>query len=357
MKRESRAWLALGVAWIVALQQAGCAAPVGGTPDVVGETAALTVTEDGEALFREILFPNAESAKRSPALARLYEYSGLSKQSPEQQKAIEAVQALLLSGVRDLDPEFFTRFAKGVSSRDVRQADGALQEASVLLRESLRGWNEVLDEALSDEGLEKLHERLSKDDRSQALRDLANLDRAAVQKLAEMLREQLVPVPDGTPVRMPTIAVARQVDLTVALDRQIARQTFLPPNLNIQRPPQLDLDINRQLVLPSRAIDLNLDRQLQLPVRAIDLNLNRQLQLPAKAIDLAQQADLAYVGDVTVDVETAVYAVIAVAVAVVAVVVAVFGRPIDESAAYLNGKNTELFRDQMIAEITVGYAR
>ena len=362
---------ALLVGGIMTFQATGCDMP----PDEMDETGetdgvaieARAAAMDGEALFREILFPNAAVAKRVPELARLYQHSGLQDKDDAERQALLAVQDLLISGIEDFDPEFFDKFEMDMTSGDPRRVQAALEESSLLLQESLRGWGARLDMLFEKEGLADLGQVFAEDPELKKLAEMSVVDRAVLKRIAELLREQLTPVvPPNRDVDVVVDLQKLQVlhlNNPVALDYQntinrVITDTVLQSQVNAQLDQHLTFDRVTQ------AVALQLDHQLATNHQlALHQQFALQANLPAKAVDLQvariTAADFARwgdVGDVTVEVETAVYAVVAVAVAVVAVVVLVVGQPLD-GAAYLNGDKTQLFQDQLVANLTQAYAR
>jgi hypothetical protein len=298
MKVEHTKRWAMALVGTLVLQQVGCAAPQEGAdgPNELATLAqALTKGSTAEALFQEILFPNAKAAARVPTLQRLYEYTGLTREDSEQRKALDTVQSLLVEGIRELDPGFFERFEASVTSGDVLKVDAALSEATGLLQRALRQWDASLSGALSEERLSAISKRFASDPKLQDLAQQTLKDPAAARKLGDLLLSGIDRGPAG--------------DVIIQVDIDNIKSVVLP------NPPALDADYQS----------------------GVD-NL------------------FSPVADVTVEVDVAIYVEVAVAVAVAAVAVLVFERPGDFSAQYLNGKNNELFRDQLVAGITQGYA-
>jgi SdpC family antimicrobial peptide len=261
----------------------------------------------GESLYRELLFPNAAAAKRVPALARVFEFSGMAKKNADQLRAMTAIQDALVANIKKTQPDFFDRFAKQITSGDVLLVEAALREAGTATQAAMATFGKALQAAASQEGIAELGRNLAQDPKSEMLSKLTSLDPKIFAEIVGIFREHVEKIPEAEKI------------VTAIVNRGVTSA------------PHVLVDIDH-IILDAQTVANT----------GTNIDINSYVES---------------VGDVTVEVETVVYVAVAIAVAVAAVVVLVVERPTDSSLPYVNGREINLFREQMIGQIATAYAR
>jgi hypothetical protein len=210
--------------------------------------------------------------------------------------AVRNLEDSLISRFKQADPGFFKRFQGEIQSGDHRRVQAMLQEASRMIITIIYQNNKGLESLLDPKYNQRFRERMSQSGKLRQLTTRVDNPRATVQTLRGLNRD-------------------------IIIDRDIYINRFT--DRFVQSVRYIDRSINRDL---NRSIDQDfaLDRNLDV---FHFLDVDRNLFKNFDRVNINRSADNEYnpVGDVTVEIETAVYAVVAVAVFVAAVAVVVVG--------------------------------
>lgn len=368
MSRRRTTTIAAALAATMTLQQAGCTAPDDVDRENEQDFRKASLTLDDEELFRELMFPNESAAEAVPELARVYDFIGYEQLDEEQLAAMKTVQDIIVQNIHTLDPDFVLHFAERVTSGDVQEVDAALSDAHVMIRKSLTMLGGSFQLVLQEDNVDVLRTKLAKgigEQGAEMLTQLKALDPEVLAAMVQIVDGHLVDV--GLPHSDTQIATS--IDSQLNLSTQL--QSFMQLSTQLQSISDVQLQNASNLALQTST---DLSKQTSASIDAATAS-TKQLQLQTSA-DLQQQSALIVESTIdkqlsidnqsssslSIDTSSGNYAaaVIAVAVAAVAVavvVVAVFevAHPID-GMNVVHGDSKDLFREQMIANITKAYA-
>ena len=276
----------------------------------------------GEELFRGLLFADGEIADMIPELRQLKEVFGIDRFNDKQRAGVRNLEANLIAEIKKADASYFVDFQAEIQSGDPHRITAKLKDAgrliSYIIYENNKGLAPLLDNTMN----QKFKSRLAAVSYLKDLRDRMPATSKEIDGLLKSLNNDLV------------------IDRDIYINN--VKNAILPP------PPTLwinrNIDVNRFADL-NKSQSFALNSQIDV-FRFLDLdrNLNNHFD---KAVNINRFAATEYnpVGDVTVEIETAVYAVVAVAVAVAAVIVVVVGR-----SDFLNDK-AGLFNEQLVNSV------
>lgn len=312
-----------------------------------GEKAAgeAKATYSGEELFRGILFAEGKVADVLPDVKRIRELIKLQSLNEKQKQAVKTLQDSIIYRINKIDPNYLKTFQYNISSGNQVVITSAIKNASFMINNILLTSNKGLSQILDERENKLLMARLSASKNLDALKNYK--DSASTQKLDRDywvgLDKDVIIDRDILINRITDIHVNRYIDLY--LDRNININRYIDINRNLDVVRALDFDINRNFDVDinrnfavNRSIEvfrfLDIDRAIQKHFDRIDVNRARSFD-----------TDFNPLTDVTVDVETAIYAVVAVSVFVVAVAAWVLGRQ-----DILNDKGG-IFKEQLVNSI------
>jgi hypothetical protein len=265
-------------------------------PILAHSNSGLAPAYSGETLFRGLFFVDGPAAEKIPELQRAKVAYGLNNLNEKQRMAVRNLEDSLISRFKQADPGFFKRFQGEIQSGDHRRVQAMLQEASRMIITIIYQNNKGLESLLDPKYNQRFRERMSQSGKLRQLTTRVDNPRATVQTLRGLNRD-------------------------IIIDRDIYINRFT--DRFVQSVRYIDRSINRDL---NRSIDQDfaLDRNLDV---FHFLDVDRNLFKNFDRVNINRSADNEYnpVGDVTVEIETAVYAVVAVAVFVAAVAVVVVG--------------------------------
>ncbi|HSP17292.1 MAG TPA: hypothetical protein VLV78_21290 [Thermoanaerobaculia bacterium] len=257
----------------------------------------------GEDLFRGIFFAEGDIAAKVPELRRLREAYGLSALNDKQKAAVRHLQDELIAQIKKADASYFTDFQAEIQSGNQVRVLAKLKEAGRLV------WSILYD---NNPGVAPL------------------LDNTKNQRFKERLGSsaQVVDLRSKLPSAVGTRDVLKDLNRQIIIDREI--YLYKITQLDTARIRFLDFDLNREIDV-NRYADINKLRSFAINshldiFRFLDIDRNFNNHFDRVAVNRFADAEYNPVGDVTVDIETAIYAVVAVAVFVAAVAVLVVGR-------------------------------
>ena len=350
------------------LQQAGCLAQSDVDREYERELRKASLQLDDEELFRELMFPNARAAEAVPELGRIYDFIGYEQLDKEQLAAMKTVQEIVVHNIHQLDPDFIQYFAERVTSGDVLEVDAAMTDAHVMIRKSLGmlggSFQLILQEDNVDVLRKKLTEGIGKDG-AEMLTQLKTLDPKVLEAMVQIVGGHLADV--GLP--HDDTQIATSIDSQLNLSTQL--QSFMQLSTQLQSISDVQLQNASSLALQtstdlSKQTSASIDaatastKQLQLQTSA-DLQQQSALMIES-SIDKQLSIDNQSASSLSIDTSAGNYAVAVLAVAVAAVAVAVVVVAVFEVAHPIDGMNVvhgdskDLFREQMIANITKAYA-
>ncbi len=354
----------IAVAGVMALQSVACAPSNDniGDDNIEFRDAGDLSDED---LFREIMFPNAQAAEKIPELARVYEFTGYGSMSDDQKEAVAVTSQIIINNIEQIDPEFIHNFAAGITSGDVQLVEETMMDTQVMMKESVRMLGDDFDLLLNEDNVDALRDRLTSDigeEGANMLLNLKELDPDILQLVVDGVHGHLNDI--GLPSTGAQIAntIDSQVNLATQLESvlQISQQLQDAADLSIQKSTSLIelTDVYASLdTVSHQQVQANVESLATVATHnAVDTTIQTHLTNPV-AVDLATEN--------TIELESAVsngnyvagpIAVAVAAVAVVVVVVAIVdvAHPL-EGVSLFNGDNDQLFREQMIANITEAY--
>lgn len=256
---------------------------------------------NGEELFRGILLlEEGRVLDKLPELAAARVAFGLDEYTEFQLDAYSKVNNAIVEGIKESNEGFFIDFKSQITSGDIKVVQNSLAEAGAVIFDVIKDRSTLMSTIYSSDTLSSSFENeLSK------FEDLRELGIVQYEDLVEFMDE------------------FENLDARISIDKV------------------MDLSIGE-----ARTIDLNLEA-------AESISADRNMSVE-QFVDVQRYVDLEMdfnpAGDVVVDVETVVFAVVAVAVAAAAVVVVVVG----DSAIFndLGG----LYQEQLGAQIAVAFA-
>jgi len=265
--------------------------PFAFTPPAVAQPKQAR-SYSGEVLFRGLLFADGPVAERIPELQRAKVVYGFNRLNAKQLAAVRHLEQELINRLKRGDPRYFDRFQRDIQSGDHRRVQKSLNDAGMMVSAILYRSNKGLESLLDPAQNRRFRERLAQSSIAQQLRDTLPALTDARSKLGRLNDELLI-------------------------DRDVYINTFT--NRYVQSVRYVDKSINKNLNIDNErafAIDRNLDV-------FNFLDVNRNLYKAFDRVNVNRSVDNQWnpVADVTVEIETAVYAVVAVAVFVVLVYV------------------------------------
>jgi len=258
--------------------------------------SGLSRAYSGETLFRAVFFADGPAAENIPELQRAKAAYGLNQLNEKQRAAARNLEDSLISRFRQADPAFFKRFQREIQSGDHRRVQAMLQQSSRMVINIIYENNKGLESLLDPKYNQRFRERMSKSAKVQQLTNRVDNPRMTAQALRGLNRD---------------IIIDRDIYINRFTDRFVQSVRYIDRSINRDLNRAIDRDF---------AIDRNLDVFHFLDVdRTLFKNFDR--------VNINRSMDNEYnpVGDVTVEIETAIYAVVAVAVFIVAVAVLVVG--------------------------------
>ncbi len=353
----------IAVASVMALQSVACAPSNDNIGDDNAEFRDADLSE--EDLFREIMFPNAQAAEKIPELARVYEFTGYESMSEDQKEAVEVTTEIIINNIKQIDPEFMQHFAAGITSGEVQLVEGTMMDAQEMLKESVRMLGDDFDLLLNEDNVDALRDRLTSDigeEGANMLLNLKELDPDILQLVVDGVHGHLNDI--GLPSTGVQIANAidSQVNLAIQLESvlQVSQQLQDAADLSIQKSTSLIelTDVHASLdTVSNLQVQANTEALATVETQnAVETTIQTHLTNPV-VLDLATENTIEFESAVSNgDYVAGPVAVAIAAVAVVVVVVAIvdFAHPL-EGVSLFNGDSDELFREQMIANITEAY--
>jgi len=228
----------------------------------------------GETLFRGIFFAEGAVSEKIPELQRAKIAFGLGDLNAKQRAAVQNLEDSLISRFKKVDPAYFVGFQREIQSGDQLRVQGKLRQAGLMMSAILYSRNPGLAQILDTARNQRFREQASK---SPKLRQVTSsiADEKYTTEILRTLNQELI------------------IDRNIYVDRFVENRVIR------------DFAINRNIDVFNF---LNIDRNLANAFDRIQVN---------RAVD----NEFNPFGDVTVEIDVAIYAVVAVAVFVAAVLV------------------------------------
>ncbi len=180
------------------VQSLGCAESFDDSQSELSQERNASLALSDEELFAEVMFPNATIAEKVPEFGRLYSSIDFENVEQPQADAMRLFQDATIANIRQLNPDFFPRFAADLRSNDPLRVRGALTEAGELMLGSLQMTSAHLDALTSPEKVDELALQFPSWEPSQHLIEyLENYDPGELQELLAMINEQLQTIDPG----------------------------------------------------------------------------------------------------------------------------------------------------------------
>ena len=300
----------------------------------------------GEELFRGIMFADGKVAETLPEIKKVQELVGMQSMKENQKKAVKTLQDSIVFRINKIDPDYFKSFQYNISSGNHVVITSAIRNASSVINNIILTSNKGLSQILDERENKLLMARLSASKNLDLLKnykDSSSLVSTSARDYWINLDRDAIIDKDVLINRITDININKYIDLHLNRDINISRWIDINRDLNVIKALDFDLnrsfdfDINRNFAL-NRSIDI---------FRFLDVDRNIQTQFDRVNISLARSNDVDFnpFASVAVDIETAIYAVVAVAVFVVAVAAWVLGRQ-----DILNDKGG-IFKEQLVNSI------
>lgn len=285
-------------------------------PNSASKTEASVNEYKGEDLFRGIMFADGKIADLVPEIKKMKSFIAEQPLNAQEKEAIKSLQDSLLYKIQEADPDYLKTFKANIQSGDQVLVASTIRTASILLSTILYENNKGLAPLLDNTQNELFKKELK--------------DSKAYEKLITS-KDSLI----SNPKQLKELLATVNKDLKI--DRGVYINNARAINLNTSKA----LNVNKAI---------NTDRSLAVNKNIDVFNfLSKNLQTHFDKVNINRATDVNSnpSGSVAVDIETFVYAVVAVAVFLVVTIAWMPG-----NSDILNDKGN-LYNDQLVNSITV----